>query len=164
MGPKTLLKMYFFAFHRKKSYIFGSSWGWINNERICIFGWTIPVIYSNKATRMFSFSTSDGYLRKYEWQQLNWLREVATLTNRKLYVRKLFCFIHHYTIGKIQWTFFAWETSQKFCNHTLLGTIVPFTDVIKLLELLDIPTQTVWRGELKSVFPLVVKLPSLVEH
>ncbi len=34
-------------FHRRKTYRFGTAWGWENDERILIFEWTIPL---NKPT------------------------------------------------------------------------------------------------------------------
>ncbi len=35
---------------QRHSYRFGTTWGWVNDDRIFIFGWTIPL-------RSFSFST-----------------------------------------------------------------------------------------------------------
>ncbi len=32
-----------FVFHKRKSYRFGVTWGWVNNDRTYIFCWTIPV-------------------------------------------------------------------------------------------------------------------------
>ncbi len=28
---------------QRNSYRFGTTWGWVNDDRICIFGWTIPL-------------------------------------------------------------------------------------------------------------------------
>ncbi len=35
---------------QRNSYSFGTTWGWVNDDRIFIFGWTIPlIILPNKA-------------------------------------------------------------------------------------------------------------------
>ncbi len=41
---QTFFKISSFVFGRtKNSYRFGTTWGWVNDDRIFIFGWTIPL-------------------------------------------------------------------------------------------------------------------------
>jgi len=43
----NFLEISYFVFHRRKkvlqSYGFGTTWGWVNDDRTVIFGWTIPL-------------------------------------------------------------------------------------------------------------------------
>ncbi len=41
-------QLFGYQHHERRSYRFGTRWGWVINDRIFIFGWTIPL---NKLAR-----------------------------------------------------------------------------------------------------------------
>ncbi len=44
--------------------MFGKTWGWINDDKMIIFGLTIPLIKQNKATEMFLDLTNRNHEEK----------------------------------------------------------------------------------------------------
>jgi len=43
-GFLTFFKMFSYVFSRRKNYRFETTWGWVNDDRIFILKWTIPLI------------------------------------------------------------------------------------------------------------------------
>ncbi len=73
--PRWLLKSYF-VFHKRNSYRFGTTWGWVNDIWMFIFGWTIPGEHDGWYTRTAAsrslfllqyFSLFSGVLWRLAW-------------------------------------------------------------------------------------------------
>ncbi len=45
-----------YLFHRKKPYRFGKTWGWVNDHRIFVFRWTVPLRISIEIEKINIFS------------------------------------------------------------------------------------------------------------
>ncbi len=58
----------------RRSYRFGTTWGWVINDRIVIFGWTIPLSLSSgqvewKSVRFDVFSLNSSFMSLYRCQK-----------------------------------------------------------------------------------------------
>ncbi len=58
-GYKLSSNIFLCVGRRKNSYRFGTTWGWVNDERIFIFGWTVPLILI-VSVLVFIFSREDN--------------------------------------------------------------------------------------------------------
>ncbi len=54
---------------QRNSYKFGTTWGWVNDDRILIFGWTVPL--STRAITFTCESINLHFLRNLEKEEVS---------------------------------------------------------------------------------------------
>ncbi len=91
---------------QRNSYRFGTTWGWVNDDRIKIFGWTIPL--SQFPSEIYSYKPPPQYL--YFSSNKQWACSACTIFS-------LFASVHFSPcLQEINlWTFILAENSS-FCE------------------------------------------------
>ncbi len=63
-----------------RSYGFGTSWGWVIYDRIFIFGWTIPLMFSTETWYQTPLKTDFMFQLTFLFKILIWFKERTYLT------------------------------------------------------------------------------------
>ncbi len=137
MVPKTALFPTFFrissfVFSRTKTFIFGTICGWVNDDRIFIFGWTIPLIHyilSISSAKMELQMTSLNVTQKRTIMKGRWLNKCIPIWMLKGLADAVLSSLYDFMIKEGRWVSTAlnrfgailhWERKRRALHFLLL--------------------------------------------
>ncbi len=137
-GPN--LQISSFMFHRRKSYGFETTWGWVNDDSSCVFGWTITLRINFVSDASPNISKNESVIdieeehREIKWTRLDSMRNICIHAESfAWYLVKSEHRLRHSEVSsatcEITWVFFlrrnSWEPGNSICwSHWDLKAIL----------------------------------------